>query len=357
MQLSPGDPFPHLQGQTPSQFLRMNYMPGRYIVLAFIPACAPSVEIGEVMAQLADHEALFDDDHCCFFGVLKHPQLIASAANSLPGIRWFLDPEGDLFRESGMSLDGQWDESGWFVLDPTLRVLKTAPLSRTADVMRWVSDLPSVDDHAGTRIHAPVLIVPRVIEPELCAELIAMHRNGETIEGHVVDQAGGVASAPYVNRNYRSTRQLASFDPALKVRVEERVRRRLAPEVLRAFRYRVGEIESCIVTAYDAAEAGRFRAHRDNLPPLQHRQFSFSINLNAEDYEGGDLRFPEYGTETYRAPTGGAIVFASSLLHEVTLLTRGRRYGMVAFLVDGPASRKSVRDRDRRRDVAVELHG
>jgi predicted 2-oxoglutarate/Fe(II)-dependent dioxygenase YbiX len=357
MQLSPGDPFPHLQGQTPTKFLRMNYMPGRYIVLAFIPACAPPAEVREVMAQLAANEALFDDDHCCFFGVLKHPQLIASAANSLPGIRWFLDPEGDLFQESGMSPGGQADESGWFVLDPSLRIMRTAPLSRAAAVMRWVSELPSVDEHAGTRIHAPVLIVPRVIEPELCRELIAMHCNGETIEGHVIDQADGVATAPYVNRNYRSTRQLASFDQALKMRVEERVRRRLAPEVFRALRYRVGEIESPIVTAYDAAEAGRFRAHRDNLPPLQHRQFSFSINLNAEEYEGGDLRFPEFGTETYRAPTGGAIVFASSLLHEVTLLTRGRRYGLVAFFVDGLAAETGGRHLDRRREVDMELHG
>jgi predicted 2-oxoglutarate/Fe(II)-dependent dioxygenase YbiX len=314
----------------------MNYMPGRYIVLAFLPASAPPAAIREVMAQLAAHEALFDDAHCCFFGVLKHPQLIASAANSLPGIRWFLDPDGDLFRESGMSLNGHGDESGWILIDPSLRVMKTAPLSQTGEVMRWVGELPSVDDYAGTRIHAPVLIVPRVLEPELCSELIAMHDGGRTIEGGLIDQSDGVMSAPFIDKNYRSTRQLSITDPDLKARIEERVRRRLAPEVMRALRYRVGIIESYIVTAYDAAEAGRFRAHRDNLPPLQRRQFTFAINLNAEDYKGGDLSFPEFGTETYRAPTGGAIVFASSLLHEVTLLTKGRRYVMLAFFVDRP---------------------
>ncbi|HYD38548.1 MAG TPA: 2OG-Fe(II) oxygenase [Allosphingosinicella sp.] len=335
----------------------MNYMPGRYIVLAFLPASAPPAEIREAMAQLAANEALFDDSHCCFFGVLRHPELLESAANSLPGIRWFLDPDGDLFQEAGMSSEGCGDEGGWFILDPSLRIMKTAALSQSAEIMRWVGELPSVDDHAGTRIHAPVLIVPRVIEPELCARLIAMHRDGQTIEGGLIDQTDGTMSAPFIDKNYRSTRQISLTDPDLKARVEARIRRRLAPEVFRALRYQVRDIDSYIVTAYDAAEAGRFRVHRDNLPPLHHRQFTFAINLNAEDYEGGDLRFPEYGTETFRPPTGGAIVFASSLLHEVTLLTKGRRYVMLAFFVDRPARGPGGEDRERGLEAAMEVHG
>jgi predicted 2-oxoglutarate/Fe(II)-dependent dioxygenase YbiX len=356
MRLATGDPFPRLQGQTPTKFLRMDYMAGRYIVLAFLPASAPPPEIREVMAQLADRETLFDDSHCCFFGILGHPQLIASARNSSPGIRWFLDPDGDLFLESGMSPDEAGDEGGWFVLDPTLRIMKTAPLSGTAQIMRWVSELPSVDDHAGTRIPAPVLIVPRVFEPELCAEIVAHYRQGRTIAGGLIDQADGMVSEPFVDKDYRSARQLSIPDGDLKARMEDRIRRRLVPEVLRALRYRVGEIKSYLAAAYDAAEAGRFRPHRDNMPPLQQRQFTVVINLN-EDYEGGELRFPEYGTRTYRAPAGGAIVFASSLLHEVTLLTRGRRYVMISFFVDAPATESRFEDGDRDREAAVAVHG
>lgn len=356
MRLSTGDPFPRLQGQTPTKFLRMDYMAGRYIVLAFLPASAPPTEIREVMAQLADHEALFDDSHCCFFGVLGHEQLIASARNSPPGIRWFLDPDGDLFLESGMSSDGEGGEGGWFVLDPTLRIMKTAPLSQTVEVLRWVSGLPGVDDYAGTRMHAPVLIVPRVFEPELCVEIVAYYRQGRTIAGGLIDQADGVVSEPFVDKDYRSARQLSIMDGDLKARMEDRVRRRLAPEMLRALRYRVGEIKAYLAAAYDAAEAGRFRPHRDNMPPLQQRQFTFVINLN-EDYEGGELRFPEYGTRTYRAPAGGAIVFASSMLHEVTLLTRGRRYVMISFFIDSQATESRFEDGDRGREPAVALHG
>ena len=65
-----------------------------------------------------------------------------------------------------------------------------------------------------------------------------------------------------------------------------------------------------------------------------HRRFAVSINLNAEDFEGGDLRFPEFGPRTYRPPTGGAVVFSCSLQHEATPVTRGRRYAFLPFLYD-----------------------
>ena len=54
----------------------------------------------------------------------------------------------------------------------------------------------------------------------------------------------------------------------------------------------------------------------------------------AADYEGGDLRFPEFGPRTYRPPTGGAVVFCCSLLHEATPVTKGRRYAVLPFLYD-----------------------
>ena len=67
--------------------------------------------------------------------------------------------------------------------------------------------------------------------------------------------------------------------------------------------------------------------HRDNTTRgTAHRRFAVTINLNDGPWEGGDLRFPEYGPQTYRAPTGGAVVFSCSLLHECTPVTRGERY-------------------------------
>ena len=116
-------------------------------------------------------------------------------------------------------------------------------------------------------------------------------------------------------------------------------------------------MERYLVACYEAG-AGHFRPHRDNTTRgTAHRRFAVTINLNAEEYEGGELRFPEFGTETYRAPTGGAIVFASSLLHEVTLVTRGRRYVFLAFFVDRPGLEEEDGKQQQRDRVAVDVHG
>jgi predicted 2-oxoglutarate/Fe(II)-dependent dioxygenase YbiX len=63
-----------------------------------------------------------------------------------------------------------------------------------------------------------------------------------------------------------------------------------------------------------------------------------SINLNA-DFEGGELRFPEYGTRSYKPLPGAAVVFSCSLLHMVTPVTRGRRFAFLPFLYDDAAAR------------------
>ena len=52
------------------------------------------------------------------------------------------------------------------------------------------------------------------------------------------------------------------------------------------------------------------------------------------DFDGGDLRFGEFGARTYRPPLGGAVVFSCALLHEATRVSRGRRYAFLPFFYD-----------------------
>ena len=56
-----------------------------------------------------------------------------------------------------------------------------------------------------------------------------------------------------------------------------------------------------------------------------------TLNLN-QDYDGGHLRFPEYGPHLYRPEPGSALVFSCSHLHEVTEVTKGRRFAVLSFL-------------------------
>src|SRR3546814_2237622 len=48
----------------------------------------------------------------------------------------------------------------------------------------------------------------------------------------------------------------------------------------------------------------------------RHRAFAVSLNLNSEEYEDGQLTFPEYGSAMYTPETGAAVVFSCSLLNE-----------------------------------------
>ncbi len=88
---------------------------------------------------------------------------------------------------------------------------------------------------------------------------------------------------------------------------------------------------------------GFFSTHRDNLSPATaHRRFALTLNLN-EGYEGGFLRFSEYGPHLYRPGTGGAIVFSASLLHEVLEVTTGERFVLLSFLYGEESARISRR--------------
>ena len=62
------------------------------------------------------------------------------------------------------------------------------------------------------------------------------------------------------------------------------------------------------------------------------------LPVNA-DFEGGEISFPEYSAQSFKAAPGTAVVFSASILHEVSRVTRGRRYVFLTFLFDEEAER------------------
>ncbi|NEO96496.1 MAG: 2OG-Fe(II) oxygenase [Moorea sp. SIO3G5] len=110
------------------------------------------------------------------------------------------------------------------------------------------------------------------------------------------------------------------------------IRKRVCPEIKKAFNFEVTRFEGFTILNYDAETGGYFRPHRDNAKEgTAYRRFAMTINLNVGEYEGGCLRFPEYGSELYESETGSAMIFSASLLHEVTDLIKGKRFALLSF--------------------------
>ena len=115
--------------------------------------------------------------------------------------------------------------------------------------------------------------------------------------------------------------------------VTNRLRARLFPEIEKAFHYKITRHERYRIGSYSGERRGEAHGHRDNTEEIvAHRRFAASVNLNSEQFEGGELRFPEYGGHLYRPETGAAIVFSSSMLHEAMHVTKGQRFVLLSFL-------------------------
>ncbi|MBM3487630.1 MAG: 2OG-Fe(II) oxygenase, partial [Alphaproteobacteria bacterium] len=182
---------------------------------------------------------------------------------------------------------------------------------------------------AIVRHQAPVLTVPGLLAPEHCARLIALWEGGDRVEGRVDGDRGGRRLLK-ADVKVRDDVFLPDLEPPTQ-EIFAIFRARLLPEIEKAFHFAVTRVETLRIGCYDGARRGYFAAHRDNtVPSTLHRRFAMSLNLNA-DYDGGALRFPEYGGPPYKPDTGGAVIFSCALLHEAMPVTRGRRFGIFGF--------------------------
>lgn len=229
----------------------------------------------------------------------------------------------------------------WVVLDPTLRALKVIAFQKDGSdiqsLLDYVEALPPPSRFAGFELQAPILVLPDIFEPELCARLIGLYekhggaRLGLHARGERKDD---------INSGYRTQAAETMIDDNDLIReLQGRFTRRVVPQILKAHQFKVTRMERYIVSCYAAEDEAHFRAHRDNTTKgTAHRRFAVSINLNSE-FDGGEVSFPEYGPRSFKPPPGGAVVFSCSLLHAVSKVTRGRRYAFLPFLYDDEAAK------------------
>lgn len=349
-----GDPVPDFYcAATVNPKFYFGSMGGRYLVLCFYGSMAIQKNAEAIRFFTGPMRPYFDDSHLCFFGVCVDPadQKEQRVCDMLPGIRYFWDFEQQVSKLYGVMDDSATPhQSGalayrslTLILDPNLRVVAAIPLADLArhnqEVERILRTLPPVDDYAGVPITAPVLVIPRVFEPEFCRTLIELYEShGGSESGTMMEKDGYTVGK--LDYSFKRRLDYHIEDETMQNAIRARIARRILPEVHKVFQYRIRYIERYIVACYDGEHRGFFRPHRDNnTKGTAHRRFACSINLNSEEFDGGNLRFPEFGSRTYRAPTGGAVVFSCSLLHEATPVTQGKRYATLPFFYDDEAAK------------------
>jgi predicted 2-oxoglutarate/Fe(II)-dependent dioxygenase YbiX len=304
---------------------------GRWIVLSFLGSPAEARVERELEALLCDAH-LFDDDKLVFYGVLTSPPADPTPylACSTSAISFIADYDGAISKTYGAA-----ETPRTIVLDPMLRTIANIawdhPDGHASTVCSVLQSLPPVDAAAGVPMTAPVLTVPRVFDFPLCDALVQFYdKIGGQDSGFLLDVESKTAQV--VDHRMKRRSDLVVAHPVLREAIRDQIVRRMLPPIQRFFQFQATRMDRYIVACYDSSVGGYFQQHRDNENiGAQHRRFAVSINLS-NDFDGCDLIFPEFGRKSYRPPMAGAVVFSCGALHQVTPVTRGRRYAFLAFL-------------------------
>ena len=299
--LLPGDPAPTFhQRSLKNPRFAFDTAAGRYLVLCFFGSLSGD-HAREAVAAASAWPNLFDDSFASFFGVTIDPadEAPGRLTERVPGIRHFLDFDRLISRQYGASPLG--DEAAassvlynprWVILSPNLRVIGVFPFeANRSDITRvhaFLSALPKPELSAGIALQAPILFLPNVLEQDLCDRLIGLYRKHGGTESGFMREVNGVTTAVY-DHAHKRRRDYIIDDKDLIATLQERVKRRLVPEIKKAHQFTITRMERYIVACYTAEDAGHFRAHRDNTTKgTAHRRFAVSINLNRE-FEGGEI--------------------------------------------------------------------
>lgn len=314
---------------------------GRNIVLCFLGS-ASDPRAAEVIADVDRHGERFDAANLAFFGVSIDPddERLGRVQQLRTGVVWFWDFDYTISRAYGVLVENEFTPVS-IVLDHALRVVAVVPIGDDAEahLAKVLSIVDRLTPYASLPSFAPVLSLTGIFEREFCDLLVGLYdRHGGEESGFMRDIGGKTMHVSDYSHKRRTDYEIT--DQQVIREAQLRLHRRLVPEIKKAFQFSATRIERHIVACYDAQSGGHFRPHRDNTTRgTAHRRFAVTINLNSEGYEGGDLRFPEFGPRTYRAPTGGAVVFSCSLLHEAMPVTAGKRYAFLPFLYDDEAAK------------------
>jgi peroxiredoxin len=314
--LDAGDAAPIVHGHdhagTPAS-TGTDHLAGKPILLLFSPSLDEEILVAfrDAFADLTSHQATL-------FAISRQGSEANGAVHARLALPFAIlaDTRADIFK--GYGVDPYPAEPGatLFMLDAGHRVLRVlermAPAAMVKEALTELRHLNAARPATRLQAHPPVLVLSRMLSDADCDFLAEIWRRkvpeyptdgftaGTRREGgdfKVVHDGGYGRAVEYIVR-----------DEALQRFIDGRLRRRLLPEIRKAFQATGLQREGYRIAGYEAG--GFINPHRDNsIPTNAKRRFTMTVNLNAGEYEGGDLRFREYGEQLYAVERGTAIVW------------------------------------------------
>jgi peroxiredoxin len=300
--------------------LQFQNVAGRYIVLCFFGSAA--IEKNRIALQYAlSRQDFFNDMQASFFGVSIDPsdEATGRVRQITPGFRFLWDDDKKISEQFGAITAEQGEKVVYrpftLLLDHNLRVLAHIPLidanQHNEELAAEIAKLPPTRAH---HFSAPVLMIPNVFTTEFCTQVIDLYQEN--------------------NENQYKDWLIGEDSKQLNQAIQQQIAQKLLPEIAKIFYVNISRIEKYAVSCRNFENSKLIRHNRfNNSPKTAHRKFVVIINWN-DEFEGGQVRFPEYSDILYNIPTGGALVASCNMIQEILPMTKGSKYSSMLFCYD-----------------------
>jgi peroxiredoxin len=282
---------------------------GNVIVIVFCPEYTTAA--AKVLADYRSQLEEMGSAGARFFCVMRsRPEALAGRDIRFPLL---CDVDGKVFRV--FDADAR-DHLTTIVLRPNHHVaaiVRSGPKVHAADALAAVQRLAAERKPTSMALHPPVLMVPEVLTREECRRLVDVYETRGKVfvpPGPGIDYIGKDYKMRIPEHGRRDRIDHWIVDEDTKTFLRSRLQNRLFPEIAKAFHYRITAWERMRIGCYEGDRGGELHGHRDNVEPTPYRRFAMSMNLNVEEFSGGELRFPEFGDQRYRPDNGTAFVFS-----------------------------------------------
>lgn len=320
--------------------LHEDHLSGKHMILVFLNTDDQQKNVA-ILKSFAEKQSVYDDSNTTLLAITsssdanKNKQLIEQS-----GFNWPVagDATGAVFAAYG--LHKSYGEAARIVLLTPYRQVRIwfdspSNIEHTLEVITQMIDTySSADDQKWSPCHAPVLHIPNVLSPEECAKVIESFESGGPffVRPPRPGEVSGNFKVPVYEHNRQDRVDHIVKDKAMLEFLDSRIFGQITPMISKAFAFNVTRKEDLHIARYTGERGGHHMGHRDNtMPATAYRRFAMSLTLN-NNYAGGELTFNEFSPHGYKPETGSAMIFSSSLLHEVSEITEGTRYNLVSNL-------------------------